>query len=179
MSVCVRWLLAVLLVACTNMHGDPPGNPGCPGPQSGSTGDVVEGSQCGPLQNGMLCFVEDTFSSCASAWYRCALGTWRFDHPLGAEDGQSCADAPLQACFTEGVPGCDTPPTSESCNCGSDGLWHCDCACYGGQTTCPYECPPAFPGVGTNGPLCATPGSTCPYPDHTCTCASDGHFSCT
>ena len=170
----MRWLVAVvLLVAC----GDAPSNPGCPGSQSGQAGDVVEGSPCS-AQNGTLCFVENSFSSCESGWYRCERGTWTFDHGLGAQAGQACGDAPLQSCFTEGNPGCDTNPTSQFCDCGSDGLWHCDCACYGGSTSCPYECPPDFPDI-TPGPACATMGQTCTYPEHTCTCASDGHFSCT
>jgi hypothetical protein len=168
----MRWLICFLIAACSG-HGSAPSDAGCPGPDPGSSGDTTAGTPC--TQDGQLCFVENQFSSCASGWYRCAAGKWSRDHGLGAAPGQSCAGAPILSCTVEGNPDCTTNPTAEWCDCGSDGLWHCGCACYGG--TCDYACPPDFPGIGSNGPACAGAGS-CAYSGHTCTCESNGHFSC-
>jgi hypothetical protein len=172
----MRWL-PLVLVACTSAGTGTKMQPAsCPPPDPGISGDSTAGTACAASQAGQLCFVDNEFSSCASAWYRCDAGTWTFDHGLGAEQGQSCAGAPVDSCSTEGNPSCDTAPTSQWCGCGGDAVWHCQCACYGG-ITCPLACPEMFPGVGSNGPACADAGSTCTYPGHTCTCTA-GHFSC-
>jgi len=168
------WL--VLLLACSTRS--PLASPAeCPASQPGDDGDTLSGTPCA-LPDSQLCFVENEFSACESAWFRCVGGTWTMDHGLGAADGQSCAGAALASCDYEGNPGC-TEPTSQSCSCGADGAWHCTCGCYGAEWEC-GACPADFPGVGTNDlPACSDVGSTCAYPGHTCTCTSDGRFSCT
>ena len=182
MGAAMRWSLVLFLIACTTSHGGSPTTLNCPPPDTSNAS--AEGTPCSSAQAGQLCFVENDFSSCDSTWYRCSAGKWTRDHGLGADDGQPCAGAPLQGCTTEGNPGCAQLPTSQICDCGMDGLWHCTCGCYGGQSTCPLECPGEFPGVGSNGPKCGAVGSTCTYPGHTCTCAADpsepgyGVFDC-
>jgi hypothetical protein len=174
MGSAMRWSLLVLLAACSSSsaHSGPDaGNLGCP--------EGVTDITCNANQEGMVCFVQNMFSTCDSGWYRCSGGGWVFDHGLGAMPGQPCSGAPISSCFVEGQPDCSSDPTAESCNCGSDGLWHCSCACYGTQTTCPLDCPQDFPGGGASGAACADTGKTCTYPGHSCTCESDGHFSCT
>jgi hypothetical protein len=131
-----------------------------------------------------VCFVENNFSSCLSAWYRCDAGKWTVDHSLAADEGASCAGSPIDSCSHEGNPDCNTAPTSEYCTCGSDGLWHCACACYGGDTTCPLACPAELPAQGVGGTLCGGIGAKCTYSGHTCTCTADpnspgnGYFVC-
>jgi len=117
----MKRLLLVLLIGCGTSTGED-----CPDPFNGAFGDAIEGSPCSSTST---CFVEDQFSSCASGFYRCVDGTWHFDHGLGATDGGSCTDSPLDSCSYEGNPGCDTLPTAESCTCGAAGTWHCTCAC--------------------------------------------------
>jgi hypothetical protein len=98
----------------------------CPAAYNGAFGDEVDGTACATSK---LCFVENQFSSCESAFYRCIGGTWHVDHTLGAANGASCGDSPVASCTYEGNPGCDVAPTAESCSCNADGTWHCTCAC--------------------------------------------------
>jgi hypothetical protein len=166
----MRWLIVLFFVACDWTAADT--NDPCPPPAE----QTPEGQAC-HLAAGKQCFVENTFSPCLSAWYRCDQGKWIRDHPLNASDGQSCAGSPLASCNYEGNPSCDTLPTAESCGCGTDGKWRCSCQCYGSQTTCSALCPPDYPGPGAMGPACTDAGQVCTYPGHTCTCTS-GHFAC-
>lgn len=175
----MRWLVCLLLVGCTQTHGDP-GH--CPQFQSGTTGDTLVGTPC-DVPPALSCFVQNDFSSCDSAWYRCVDAKWTYEKGLGASDGQPCDAAAFAGCSYEGNPGC-TQPTTQSCSCGSDGLWHCTCGCYGAQWDC-GACPATFPGTGTiDFPSCSDFGSTCSYPGgHSCTCMQqttgfDGKFVC-
>lgn len=93
---------------------------------------TLVGTRC-LLSSQVLCFEQDDFSPCYSGFYRCVNEVWTLDHQLDAHEGQSCADSPIDSCTYEGNPDCTTPPTSGECGCGSDGLWHCTCACPGGQ----------------------------------------------
>jgi hypothetical protein len=170
----MRCLLIALIAACSSSSGhvDPDG------PAFGCPGGVSPDTTCETAQTGMVCFIENTFSSCSSGWYRCNGHGWDLQTPLNAVDGQSCAGTPLTNCYVEGQPDCSVGQTGQSCTCGGDGLWHCDCACYGAMTSCPLTCPSTFPGVGTNGPLCSGVGQTCTYPGHSCTCDASGRFTC-
>jgi len=168
--------VALLLAGCTHRVSHDLIE-GCPSSQPGTGGDELLGTPCA-LPADQTCFVVNEFSACDSAWYRCVDGTWTIDHGLAASDGQSCAGSPVASCDYEGNPGC-TEPTSQACSCGSDGLWHCTCACYGAEWEC-GACPATFPGVGMQQlPACSDIGSTCTYPGHTCTCTSSGQFDCT
>jgi hypothetical protein len=170
-------LLIVMVAACGVRRSSTNLDASCPPPDPGISGDATEGTPCSLSEIGQLCFVENEFSSCASAWYRCTAGRWNLDHELGVAAGASCTNTPLASCAYEGHPDCSALPTHEGCDCGSDGTWHCQCGCYGGQTTCDLTCPSEFPGVGSNGPACSDAGATCTYPGHTCTC-TNGQFSC-
>lgn len=117
-------LFGLSLAACGTTDGA--ADNGCPPAQEGSFGDSVLGTPC---FSSKTCFVENTFSGCASAFYRCQAGTWQIDHYLGAANGASCTGSPLASCSFEGNPGCDTPPTAEYCSCDADGTWHCTCLC--------------------------------------------------
>lgn len=172
------WILAVVAACGGSSTGSSPDSSAdsCPTETNGANGDVVEGSPC---SSSKTCFVENQFSSCASGYYTCVAGKWHLDHDLGATEGASCTDAPLQSCSIEGNPSCTTLPTSGACGCGTDGLWHCDWSCYGAQTTgdpCPATSARAV------GRFCDPAGYQCTYPDATCTCGDDGHgglaFSC-
>jgi hypothetical protein len=169
----MRWALGLLLVGCTSHAAMTT----CPSAQSGGDGDALTGTAC-TLPGDRTCFVENEFSRCESAWYRCVDGIWAIDHALQPNDGSSCAGSPVSSCSFEGNPDCSTEPTAESCACGGDGVWHCTCACYGSQTSCPLECPSEYPGAGSDGPACTDVGLTCPYSGRLCTCVDTGRFEC-
>ena len=120
----MRWLPFALLCAACGTTSD--ADEDCPPAYSGAFGDEVEGTSCSTTRT---CFVENQFSTCASAFYRCVGGVWQVDRGLGATEGGACGDSPLAACNYEGNAGCDSAPTAETCICASDGTWHCTCAC--------------------------------------------------
>ena len=159
----MRCLLLITLIGCDATA--------CPSHQEGS----VEGMPC---DGEGMCFVVDDFSSCDSAYYRCASGSFHFDHGLDPTDGASCADSPLNSCSTEGND-CSAEPTGGSCGCGSDRIWRCSCRCYG------LDCP-SCPSDEANGVQCVPIGNSCDYSGgHRCECvdtgigAGIGIFQCT
>ncbi len=166
----LRVIAVIALVGCgggSQIILDPDG-PGaaCPASQSGESGDTIDNSPCA-LAAGAQCFVVNDFSSCASAWYTCgADGHFHYDQGLGAQDGASCAGAPVSSCTTEGNPSCQTAPPSGSCTCEANGNWHCVSGCY---ETCPAEYDPAY-----NAAQCMPVGLSCSWPGHNCTCSDTG-----
>lgn len=127
--------------------------------------DLTGGAPCGFSGR---CFSTNTFSSCESAWCTCEGGHAACT-PLAPAEGAPCGDAPITQCAFEGNPSCTTAPTSQACSCDATGTWRCQCACYGGQTSCPID-PCSLPSQRLEGAACADEGSTCTYPDATCTC---------
>jgi hypothetical protein len=166
--------IVLLLLGCTGENAATLWS--CPSsePDSGS----LIGMPCA-VSTDHTCFVLNEFSGCDSAYYRCVDGAWAYDHEFDPSDGASCTDAPVTACSYEGNEDCVDAPTAEACSCGGDGLWHCTCACYGTETTCPIECPSEFPGAGSDGPACSDVGTVCSYSGHLCSCADTGLFQCT
>jgi hypothetical protein len=172
MRALVVLFIWICSVACNGGSGG-----GCP-TENGAFGDTVEGEPC-TAPSTTTCFVQSSFSGCASAFYRCVGGAWHLDHGLNANDGESCTDSPIASCSYEGNPSCNTAPTAESCSCNADGTWHCSCFCYGPQTTCG-----SCPSRPLNGAQCDSTGSSCPYATSTCVCTADtngsgdSHFVC-
>lgn len=176
------WLLSLIVIACaacSSRNAQSGANLGCPPPDPGAGGDSTAGTACPSDEEGHVCFVDDEFSSCLSAFYRCSGGTWMYDHGLGNSvgrlDGFACTGDPIDYCAYEGNPTCTAEPTSQSCQCGADGTWVCFCSCYGSNSDC-GTCPETFPGVGSNQFFCDA-GTVCDYTGHSCTC-SNGYFSC-
>jgi hypothetical protein len=154
----MRALVLVFLIACGG------GSQACPG-------ELVAGDPCSFQAE---CWRANTFSSCASGWCRCEAGRTVCD---AITNGAPCGDEPIESCETEGNPSCDTLPTSGACSCGTDGTWHCGCACYGGRTTCEVD-PCTLPLERLRGAMCGDAGKTCSYAGNaTCTCTA-GAFVC-
>jgi hypothetical protein len=175
MKLAAFWILAALAACGHSSPANDSGDPMCPPPTyDGANGDTIEGAPCA---SDATCFVENTFSSCASGWYKCVSGRWHSDHGIDAVDGASCAGSPLQSCAVEGND-CSAEPTGIVCACDAGGLWTCTCRCYnafGADCACPatYR---DLSGVGC--------GGDCTYPTgHSCTCVKSagalyGTFQC-
>ncbi len=177
----LRVIAVVALVGCgsgspTGIYPDGPAA-GCPTTQDGIGGDTIDNSPC-TLAAGQECFVVDNFSSCESAWYTCgADGRFHYDRGLAAQDGASCADAPITSCEAEGND-CSAEPTGQDCQCVA-GTWQCTCRCYDGEDCpiCPAEYRDGYENTG-----CGPVGNVCTWPGHSCTCVDNGAglgmFSC-
>ena len=112
------------------------------------------------------CWNENTFSSCLSESCTCVAGRVACD-AIAPQNGDLCGDEPIDQCSYEGNASCMTLPTSEICFCDDNGAWHCECACYGSQTTC-GSCPPTFE-IADNA-RCGDLDATCDYAEGSCTC---------
>lgn len=166
----MRWLVVVVvgsLVACGGSADQ-----GCPS-------QLADGDPCAFTDR---CWHDESFSPCLSGWCTCEAGRTTCT-ALAPQEGDVCGDEPVTECTYEGNPSCDTNPTAEACSCTDDGLWHCDCFCYGGQTSCPTD-PCALPPQRLEGARCADAGSSCTYPGAvTCTCevppgGGDATYAC-
>lgn len=187
LSLCASaaWLCLSLAACDGAADGDrrPDGGGQSGEPAAACPDGLSRGDRCN-LPPDATCFLLNDFSPCDSTFCSCTGGRLTCDdaHGIGASDGESCTDSPLATCSREGVPSCDTPPTSEQCSCDADGTWHCTCACYGGGSTCGPTCPARYiPEL--DGALCEPPVDRCDYPGVTCRCTGDGtgqsHLVCT
>ena len=151
----MRWWLLLLVGCGTSSDGGAVHT--CPDP-------ISEGAPCDFVGE---CWGPNSFSSFYSGFCRCEDGVTVCE-PLLPREGDACGDEPITSCSYEGVPSCLVNPTAELCSC-VDGIWQCECACYGGLTSCPVsacDLPPAR----VDGRRCATVGEVCSYTLVDCTC---------
>ena len=160
-------LCLVLLVAGLVACGTPDDRDGAGCPTS-----LADGAACGFEGR---CWRANDFSSCLSEWCTCEEGQVTCE-AIAPQAGDACGDEPISQCSYEGNPGCTTLPTAASCACTAVGTWQCDCACYGGQTTCTVD-PCTLPPERLRERACGDLGLVCSYPGGaSCTCdgAPDG-----
>ena len=149
--------LLLVFVACTSTS---------PANESACPTSLAEGDACSFAGR---CWFDNTFSRCLSGWCTCESGRVTCD-AIAPREGDACVDTEITACTYEGTLTCESSPTAESCACDELGVWHCTCACYGGQSTCSVDPCSRYPQT-LSGARCGDEGLVCTYPGgNTCRC---------